>query len=224
MCGAAFCVLAATAWALRQYLPALAPGDPAAETAVVVLDPGHGGEDGGAVSPDGTPESGINLAVAQKTGALLGFFGVRTVYTRQTPEAVGDPDLPTVRARKASDIRRRVETANAVPGGALISIHQNSLPSSPGTHGAQVFWNRQSGAEDLAKAIQEALNRGINQGNEKTARPISPDIYLMKHAEIPAALVECGFLSNAAETERLRQDAYQLELAAAIAAGYLNHS
>ena len=110
------------------------------------------------------------------------------------------------------------ETENAI----LLSIHQNSLPSSPVTHGAQVFWNRQEGAEALASSIQDTLNTAVNAGNGKHPRQIPDSIYLMKHITAPGVLVECGFLSNGPETERLQSPAYQLRLAAAITAGYLN--
>ena len=110
---------------------------------------------------------------------------------------------------------------NAIPGAVLVSIHQNSLPSSPSTRGAQVFWNRQEGAEALAESVQTALNGAINAGNEKKAAQVPSSVYLMKEITVPGVLVECGFLSNAAETERLRDPAYQTKLAAAIAAGVL---
>ncbi len=189
--------------------------------AVVVIDAGHGGEDGGAVSPDGIAESGLNLAVAERTRDLLRLFGQRTVMTREADVSLSDPGLDTVRKRKASDIRNRVALVERTENAVLLSIHQNSLPSSPVTHGAQVFWNRQAGGEELAKLIQSSLNGAVNTGNEKQAREIPSSIYLMGHITAPAALVECGFLSNAGETARLQEPGYQQMLAAAITAGYL---
>lgn len=188
---------------------------------VVVLDPGHGGEDGGAVSPGGVAESQINLAVAQRVSGLLRFAGLPTALIREEDVSVGDPALDTVRQRKTSDLKNRVAMVEAAENAVLLSIHQNSLPSSPVTHGAQVFWNRQEGAEALAAAIQDALNEGINAGNEKNSRQIADSIYLMNHITAPGVLVECGFLSNAAETELLQDPAYQTRLAAAISAGLL---
>ena len=110
---------------------------------------------------------------------------------------------------------------NSTENAVLLSVHQNSLPSSVVTHGAQVFWNRQEGAEELAEIIQDALNGHINAGNEKHPKPIPTTIYLMKNITAPGIIVECGFLSNPEETVRLQQPDYQLKLAAAIAAGYL---
>ena len=103
----------------------------------------------------------------------------------------------------------------------LLSIHQNSLPTSPVTHGAQVFWNQQEGGEELARVVQDSLNIAINPGNEKHPKQIPGTIYLMKHVTAPAILVECGFLSNTEETSMLQNASYQMKLAAAITTGYL---
>ena len=103
----------------------------------------------------------------------------------------------------------------------LLSIHQNSLPSSPVTHGAQTFWNRQEGAEALARTLQAGLNPVVNTHRAKEPKPIPDSIYLMNHVDAPAVLVECGFLSNREEAARLQQEDYQKTLAAVIAAGYL---
>ena len=188
----------------------------------VIIDPGHGGEDGGAVSAGGVQESHINLAVSLRLDALLRFTGQHTIMTRREDVSTCDEGLSTIKARKASDLRNRVALVNATENAVLLSIHQNSLPSSTVTHGAQVFWNTREGAEELAGAIQETLNAWINVGNEKYTKAIPQTIYLMKNAEAPAVLVECGFLSNTAETAQLQESSYQMKIAAAVAAGYLH--
>lgn len=188
----------------------------------VVIDPGHGGEDGGAVSPGGVAEGQINFAVSLRVSYLLRFAGERTRLTRSEDVTICDEGLDTMRQRKSSDLKNRVKLVEATENAVLLSIHQNSLPSSPVTHGAQVFWNRREGAEVLAESIQNALNANVNAGNEKRPQQIPDSIYLMKNITAPGVLVECGFLSNPPETERLQDPAYQLRLAAAITAGYLN--
>lgn len=189
---------------------------------IVVIDPGHGGEDGGAVSSGGVAESQINLSVSLRLSDLLRFAGQRTRLTRDGDVTICDEGLDTMRQRKTSDLKNRVKLVEETENAVLLSIHQNSLPSSPVTHGAQVFWNQREGAEALADSVQEALNAAVNAGNAKHSRPIPDSIYLMKHITAPGVLVECGFLSNEAETARLQEPAYQLRLAAAVAAGYLN--
>ena len=147
-----------------------------------------------------------------------------TMYINQLAgdAAIYDPGSATLREKKVSDLHNRVALVNELPGAVLLSIHQNSLPSSPSTRGAQVFWNRQEGAEELASSIQESLNGAVNAGHEKKAAQVPSSVYLMKEITAPGVLVECGFLSNAAETEQLKDPAYQTKLAAAIAAGVLN--
>ena len=187
----------------------------------VVIDPGHGGQDGGAVAPDGTEEGGINLAISLRLEQLLRFAGVPTEMTRREDCMVCDPGLDTMRQRKVSDIRNRTALVNGIRNAVLLSIHQNSLPSSPATHGAQAFRNRQEGAETLAQLLQCNLNAVVNTHRAKEAKLIPESIYLMNHVTVPAVLVECGFLSNAEETLRLRQADYQMTLAVTIASGYL---
>lgn len=204
----------------RQAVPASGTGQGSA-LRVVVIDPGHGGQDGGAVAADGTAESEINLAVSLRLEGILWFAGVPTEMTRREDVMVCDPGLSTMRQRKVSDIHNRVELVNGIPGAVLLSIHQNSLPSSPVTHGAQAFRNREPEAEALAQTMQDTLNTVVNTHRAKEPKQIAESIYLMNHVTVPAVLVECGFLSNEEETARLRQGAYQTKLAAAIAAGYL---
>lgn len=196
-------------FALRDGLPV-----------TVVIDPGHGGEDGGAVSANGVEESRINLEIALRLEQLLRFAGQRTDMTRRADESTCDPGLDTVRARKASDLRNRTELVNRTENAVLISIHQNSLPQSPVTHGAQAFRNREEGAEALAEAVQTLLNEQIND-RPKEPRLIPDTIYLMNHVQAPAVLVECGFLSNGEDTRLLQESGHQLKLASIMAAAFL---
>ena len=222
LCCGGFLCAAFAFHALTTGLPAISAFSAAEKPPeTVVIDPGHGGEDGGAVSPGGVQESHINLAVSKRLRDLLCFAGIPTVMTREEDVTICDEGLGTIRARKASDIRNRVAIVNGTENAVLLSIHQNSLPSSTVTHGAQVFWNQQEGAEALAEAIQTSLNGAINVGNEKHTKQIPPTVYLMKHVTVPAVLVECGFLTNQEETRRLQDETHQRTLAISIAAGYL---
>lgn len=194
-----------------------------AASSVVVLDAGHGGADGGAVSPDGVVESTINLAITQKTAALFALFGQDVVLTRTGENGLYNDDSTTIREKKVADTRNRVDLVNGTEGAVLISIHQNALPSSPRTHGAQAFYNGVDGAQTLAGAVQERLNSAINPGNEKQSKAIPKSVYIMSHVTCPAVLVECGFLSNSGDTALLQTEEHQLKLAAAIVSGYLSY-
>lgn len=189
---------------------------------VYVLDAGHGGEDGGAVSADGVKESGINLDVTRRLDALLRFLGKETVLTRSEDVSIYSKDAKTLRQKKVSDLKNRVALVNGTPHAVLVSIHQNSLPSSPRVHGAQTFYGPAEQSAVLAHSIQTALNHCVNISAEKEEKPIPKTVYLMKHVACPSLLVECGFLSNADETARLLQPEHQTRLATAVAAGLLN--
>ncbi|MBO6266924.1 MAG: N-acetylmuramoyl-L-alanine amidase [Synergistaceae bacterium] len=192
------------------------------ENRVYVLDAGHGGEDGGAVSRDGAKESDINLAIVRDLDALLGFLGYDTLLTRTDDRAIYSEGAETLRQKKSSDLKNRVELVNRTEGSILVSIHQNSFPTASSVRGAQAFHGVDDQGTALARSIQSALNKSVNLGNEKHEKKIDPSIYLMKRVERPAVLVECGFLSNAAESQKLGEPSYQRMLAVAIAAGLLN--
>ena len=218
--GAVCCCVLAMAWVLWAgrggAATVFAPAGGAVTT--VVVDPGHGGVDGGASAPDGTLERDLNLEIGRRVRDLLAFTGVPAVMTRTTEEAI-HTEGETIRERKVSDTRNRVELVNGTENALLLSIHQNSLPSSPVTHGAFVFWNGEPGAEELAQAVQAALNGTVNRGHEKEARRISGSVYLMNHVTAPGVLVECGFLSNPQEAAALQTEEHQKRLALAITAG-----
>lgn len=192
------------------------------EERVVIVDAGHGGEDGGAVAADGTKESGINLAIAEKLGELLPFLGIETVLTRTEDVSLHDESAETLRQKKVSDLKNRTAFVNGMENAVLLSIHQNSLPSDARVRGAQAFYAKTKGSDTLAKALQSTLNEAINSSKPKSERAIYSGVYLMENVERPAVLVECGFLSNAEESKVLTTENHQKVLALAIAAGYLS--
>lgn len=223
--GLCLCFLVAMGAVLRHggaaYTAAFA-ASAGGERPIVVVDAGHGGEDGGAVAADGTVESGLNLDIALRAADLLTFTGVRTVLTRSDDSAIYDEGSATLREKKVSDLKNRVALVNATENAVLLSIHQNSLPSSPSTHGAQVFYNSADGAESMAGSVQAALNQAVNTEKAKSPAAIGSSVYLMKNITVPGVLVECGFLTNQAEAALLQTPAHQLRLAAAMTAGLLN--
>ena len=192
---------------------------------VVVIDAGHGGPDGGAVSNDGIIESRLNLEIARRLSLLLLFCGQDVSMTR-TDDADCSllPDTASIKNRKVADLKNRAAAVNSMENAVLLSIHQNSLAGHPGVYGAQAFFNAVPGSNGLAQSIQQALNQAHNQGNAKNARQIDSSIYLMSAVQHPAVLVECGFLSNANEAHALCTAGYQMQIVLSIAAGYLTYS
>ena len=189
---------------------------------VLVLDAGHGGEDGGAVSLTGVPESQINLAIVQKLDLLLGLCGQSPVVLRQEDISLHDSEADTLREKKVSDLKNRVAMVEGTENGVLLSIHQNMFTNAK-YHGAQVFYAPTQGSQEFAVHTQEVLRQTVDQTNERQAKPIPDTVYLMNHITRPAILVECGFLSNPEEEGKLRSEGYQLQLAAALTGAWLQY-
>lgn len=178
---------------------------------VLIIDPGHGGEDGGAVAADGTLEAEMNLAIAQKLQGLASFCGMHTVMTRTGDHINYPADAETIAARKTADQKQRVSLINSISNGFLISVHQNWYPTSE-PHGAQVLYARNPESEAFGTLMHARLIEALDPENRRVAAPISEDIYLMRNARCPAVLIECGFLSNPEELSRLKNPVYQLKL------------
>lgn len=189
----------------------------------VVLDAGHGGEDGGASGKSGVPEKDINLAIAQNLEQLLTASGYRVVMTRTGDAALSDEGLDTIRERKTSDMHNRLKLIEAQGDCYFISIHQNSFPQTQ-YFGTQVFYSKNDGeSKPLAEDIRARVVGLLQNDNKRTTKPATSSIYLLWEAKVPAVLVECGFLSNAAEESKLNDPDYQKRMAFAIYSGFLDY-
>lgn len=186
----------------------------------LVLDAGHGGEDGGAVSLTGVPESQINLDIVLKLRDIFGLYGVDPILIREKDESLHDKDAGTLREKKRSDLKNRVAIIEAVENGALLSIHQNTYPVSR-YHGAHVFYAPTEGSVNLAEHLQSNIKIALQPDNKRTVKQIPDSVYIMNHITCPAILIECGFLTNPDEEALLRDADYQRKLAAVIAAAWL---
>ena len=192
------------------------------DSPLLIIDAGHGGEDGGAVSLTGMCESNINLSIARRLDGALTLVGYPTHMLRTTDISLHDPDAVTLRQKKVSDLHNRAEAVQSHPNAVLISIHQNSYPGSQYS-GAQVFYSRFDRSRALAEYIQQTFVNAIDPNNKRQVKQIPDSIYLFQHVSCPAVLVECGFLTNAREDKLLQQPGYQNKLAVAIAASYLSY-
>lgn len=182
---------------------------------IFVIDPGHGGLDGGATSCTGKLESGYNLEISLRLGDLFHLLGYRTRFIRTTDTSIytsGD----TIAAQKMSDLKERVRIANEQENHVLISIHQNNFPDSRYS-GAQVFYPMTTGSRELAEALQATFVSTLNPGSNRKCKKAS-GIYLMEHIRCPGVLIECGFLSNPGEEAKLSDPTYQKKLCCVIAA------
>ena len=182
----------------------------------LVLDAGHGGIDGGAISDSGLKESDINLQIALKTEALVRFLGIDTVMTRET-----DTDNSDNKAYSEHDnLVQRAKLANSTENAVLISIHQNKFPSAV-VSGAEVMYSDNDDSKALGLITQDNLVTLLDSSNRRVARPAPKELLLTSSVECPTILVECGFMSNPQEVKKLASNDYQLKLAAILAGSYI---
>ncbi len=176
---------------------------------IVAIDPGHGGWDPGKTVND-TRESVINLKIAQKLKKLIESSGGQAILTRNENKALGKS--------KSTDMKERMEITKKNNADIFVSIHLNSYPKS-NYYGAQTFYYSGSkSGKILAEAIQEQLIKILDRGNKRLAAT-SDSYYVLKNTQIPAVIVECGFMSNPEEYKLLQDDEYQEKIAWAIYLG-----
>lgn len=181
----------------------------------ILVDAGHGGYDGGARCRDsGVWEKHINLAVALKVEGALRQCGAEVIMTRREDVDLCSADRPPTQTKKRQDMERRIQLAKDNAVDMVLSIHMNEYRSR-GESGPQVFYRAGcDGGRLLAGCIQAAL---IDQLQPDKARSAMAGDYFILQLDVPSVLVECGFISNAAEEKRLLDDAYQARLAEALA-------
>lgn len=179
----------------------------------VVIDAGHGGVDGGAVSCTGVYESHINLDIALRIEDLMHLLGIRTVMIRDTDKSVYT-EGETIATKKVSDIKERIRIVNTTPNALFLSIHQNNFQDARYS-GTQVFYNNRSGSKDLANLLQASFRGNLNPGNKRQTKK-SSGVYLMEHINCTGVLIECGFLSNPQEEAALRNSDYQKKICTVI--------
>lgn len=192
----------------------------AEEKGTIVLDPGHGGFDGGMTGKSGISEKVLNLIYAQKLAVLLEQEGFCVVLTRNTDAGLYDE---TSGNKKAQDMQRRCAIIEKVQPLLTISIHQNSYPQDSSVRGPQVFYYKESAeGEKLAECIQSEMNEQL-----KIARPrmkkANENYYILKHSAGTAVLVEVGFLTNPEEEQLLQQEEYQNRVVRAMADAVLKY-
>ena len=185
----------------------------------LVIDAGHGGVDGGAVSADGKKESDINLNIALKMSALSDFLGIDCVLTRDTDSDNSDSGSYS----EHNSLVSRAELANSIDNSLLISIHQNKFPSEL-VSGAEIMYADTEGSRELGLITQENMVSLLDPENRRVARPAPSELLLTSSVKCPAILAECGFMSNPDESHRLSTSEYQLKIAVVLMGSYIQFS
>jgi N-acetylmuramoyl-L-alanine amidase len=219
-----FCiVLFCTSAALfaSAYGSKLLTGATNSETKTVIIDPGHGEPDGGAVGVDGVIEKDINLSISLKLKSLFLTAGYSVIMTREDDNAIYDKDSDKIRKKKVSDLHNRLAIINSHPDAIFVGIHQNIYKSTKNT-GSVVFYSpNNESSKVLAQSIQTSITNMIQPENHRDIESAKKNLYILYHAKSPAVMVECGFLSNPDECKLLQDDSYQSKMAFAIFCGAL---
>ncbi|MDH2336925.1 N-acetylmuramoyl-L-alanine amidase CwlD [Clostridium perfringens] len=183
---------------------------------VIVIDPGHGGIDGGAKSENGVIEKDINLSISLKTKAALESKGYKVIMTRS--EDVGlYTEGKKVREKKIEDLGNRVKIKKDNKCDAFISIHQNMFPQK-NCKGAQVWSANNEPSQKLGRIIQQKFKEEVDQNNKREAKVAKKEYKILNDGyEGASVIVECGFLSNPEECELLGKEDYQNKIANTLA-------
>ena len=194
----------------------------------LVIDAGHGGMDGGAVSADGTSEEKINLEIAKALRREAARYGITVVMTRETEEGLYEEGASTDKWTKVGDLKERKRIIEEAGADLTVSIHLNNFLSDTSVHGAQVFYPKGALPEILdenkllAEEIQESLKTSLANDADRIVLP-KDDIYLFRNADHPMILIECGFLSNPQDLSNLKRAEYQQSLAGAVMKAIATH-
>ena len=185
----------------------------------IVLDAGHGGEDGGAVSDTGVMEKNLNLSLTLMLKDMLVANGYRVILTRESDTLLYDKNSDYEGRKKALDLAARKQIAEETPNCLFVSIHMNTYPL-PTCTGLQVWYSPNNPASlELARALQSTAKELLQPENDRAVKAAGSSIYLLHNLATPAVLIECGFLSTPEEAELLASPAYQKQLAFTIFCG-----
>ncbi len=177
----------------------------------VVIDPGHGGEDGGAVGVAGSLEKDINLAISRYLKEFFSAVDINVVMTREADTMLYKDGQNS--RKKFYDLYNRVEMCRQVQNGLVISVHQNKFPIEKYS-GLQVYYSKNhNGSKIFADIVQSNTKKYLQHDNNRKTKEAGRNIFLLEKLECPAVIVECGFLSNSSEEKLLCQSDYQRKLA-----------
>lgn len=202
-----------------------AAGETTSPTLTVILDPGHGGADGGAIGCNGEKEKNLNLSVALAIEKLLRERGINVIMTRSTDVHLCTEEQNAKGQRKVNDLRNRLLVAEQNPGAIFVSIHMNSYSASK-YHGFQAYYtvNDNGESRQLAEAIQARVRADLQSDNNRQVKAAGENIYLLNHAVGTAVLLECGFLSNPEECSRLSEPEYREALSFSIVSAIMEYN
>lgn len=184
---------------------------------VVIVDPGHGGVDGGAVGISGVIEKDINLSISLRLKNLLTLLGYEVVMTRESDVSIHDEEAKTIRQMKSSDLRNRLAISGQYPEAVFLSIHQNNFQDHSQNGMCFYYSPNNPDSQQLAQVLRETMLSALQPDNRRQLKKADSNLYILYNTQNPAVLVECGFLSNFEEEQKLTEDEYQGQICLMIA-------
>ena len=187
----------------------------------IVLDAGHGGEDGGASSSEGLLEKDLNLDLALAMREILLANGINVILTRETDTLLYDRNVDFQGRKKMLDMAARLKITNDTPDAIFVSLHMNTYPH-PSCQGVQVWYSENNDSSfEIAKTIHSTTQTLLQPENDRPVKRSGSSIYLLHKLQCPAVLVECGFLSSPEEAALLADESYRQQLALTLCMGIL---
>lgn len=215
-----FLVLIFNMYFLRSYRPTSCSGE---YFPTIVIDAGHGGIDSGAVGIDKVLEKDINLNIALKLKDLFEVTGFNIKMTRIKDESIHNEIAGSIRSKKISDLKNRLNIINEDANNLLISIHQNKFEDSK-YKGAQVFYSDNNPlSKELAQSMRASFVGLLQKDNNREIKPSPKGVFILNKSTVPAVIVECGFLSNSIDVKNLLDNKYQSKVAFTIFCGFLDY-
>ena len=195
---------------------------PTGNERIIIIDPGHGGEDSGAIAINGRLEKDLNLEIAFELGEMLREKGYTVVFTRTTDKMLYSEEENIKGIRKLSDLKNRCAMAEQYKGAIFVSIHMNTFGASKYS-GLQVYYSDGNGqSKSLADKIQLKVRDDVQPQNNRVTKN-GKNLYILDNCKATSVIVECGFLSNAEEADKLSQKEYQKQLSFSIGCGIIEY-
>ena len=194
---------------------------PSSSSPTIILDAGHGGEDGGASSADGLLEKDLNLALVLTMRDILTANGIEVILTRDTDTLLYDRNVNFEGRKKKLDAEARLKIAKETENAVFVSIHMNTYPL-PSCKGVQVWYSANNDAsKEVAASVRNVTQELFQPQNDREIKKSGSNVYILRHIECPAILIECGFLSSPEEAALLADETYRQQLALVLCMGIL---
>lgn len=207
-----YCTITARLFNKADEISAIETNTSSSHSKRIVIDAGHGGEDGGAVGVNGALEKDLNLSLSEVLGNILIFSGYEVIQTRTEDKLLYDPNSDYRGQKKVLDLKGRLQIAQNLNPDIFIGIHMNAFPVQKYSGLSVYYSNNDPDSKLAAEIISADIKNSLQPQNTRQIKAANSSIYILNRITCPAVLVECGFLSNPEECQKLSDYEYRREL------------